>query len=53
MQSHQLRLSIPVKASEGTLNAQVKDVRAQINNGSLQLHITYQFQGQKGEPPKS
>lgn len=53
LQSHQLRLSVPVKASEGTLNAQVKDVRAQINNGSLQLHITYQFQGQKGEPPKS
>ncbi|HEX8746833.1 MAG TPA: hypothetical protein VF717_06500 [Pyrinomonadaceae bacterium] len=53
LQSHQLRLSVPVKASEGTLTAQVKDVRAQINNGSLQLHITYQFQGQKGEPPKS
>ncbi|HEX8173905.1 MAG TPA: hypothetical protein VF543_02175 [Pyrinomonadaceae bacterium] len=53
LQSHQLRLSVPVKASEGTLNAQVKDVRAQINNGSLQLNITYQFQGQKGEPPKS
>lgn len=52
LQSHQLRLSVPVKASEGTLNAQVKDVRAQINNGTLELHITYQFSGQKGEPPK-
>jgi hypothetical protein len=48
LQSHQLRLSVPVKASDGTLNAQVKDVRAQINNGSLALHITYQFNGQKG-----
>jgi hypothetical protein len=52
LQSHQLRLSVPIKASEGTLNAQVKDVRAQINNGTLELHITYQFNGQKGEPPK-
>ncbi|HKS30697.1 MAG TPA: hypothetical protein VJS44_23040 [Pyrinomonadaceae bacterium] len=48
LQAHQLRLSVPVKASDGTLTAQVKDVRAQINNGSLQLNITYQFQGQKG-----
>ena len=48
LQAHQLKLSVPVKASDGTLNAQVKDVRAQINNGSLQLHITYQFNGQKG-----
>jgi hypothetical protein len=53
LQSHQLRLSVPVKASESTLNAQVKDVRAQINDGSLALHITYQFSGQKGEQPKS
>lgn len=53
LQAHQLRLSVPVKASEGTLNAQVKDVRAQINNGSIQLHITYQFQGQKGMQPGS
>jgi hypothetical protein len=53
LQAHQLRLSVPVKASDGTLNAQVKQVRAQINDGSLTLHITYQFNGQKGEPPKS
>lgn len=51
LQAHQLRLSVPVRASEGTLNAQVKDVRAQINDGSIQLHITYQFQGQKGIQP--
>ncbi len=48
LQAHQLRLSVPVMASNGTLNAQVKDVRAQINNGALALHITYQFNGQKG-----
>jgi hypothetical protein len=53
LQAHQLRLSLPVKASDGTLNAQVKDVRAQINNGSLALHITYQFTGQKGIQPQT
>lgn len=53
LEAHQLRLSVPIKASDGTLNAQVKDVRAQINNGSLALHITYQFNGQKGAQPKS
>lgn len=53
LEAHQLRLSVPVKASDGTLNAQVKDVRAQISNGSLALHITYQFNGQKGAQPKT
>ena len=53
LEAHQLRLSVPVKASDGTLNAQVKDVRAQITNGSLSLHITYQFSGQKGAQPKT
>jgi hypothetical protein len=53
LQSHQLRLSVPVKASDGTLNAQVKDVRAQPMNGTLSLHITYQFNGQKGTQPKT
>jgi hypothetical protein len=53
LQAHQLRLSVPVKASDSTLNAQVKDVRVQINNGSLAMHVTYQFSGQKGEQPKS
>lgn len=53
LQAHQLRLSVPVKASDGTLNAQVKDVRAKINNGSLELHITYQFNGQKGMQPQT
>jgi hypothetical protein len=53
LQAHQLRLSVPVKASESTLNAQVKDVRVAINNGSLTMHITYQFSGQKGMQPQS
>ncbi|HEV2912125.1 MAG TPA: hypothetical protein VGX92_02305 [Pyrinomonadaceae bacterium] len=47
LQSHQLTLSLPVKASNSTLKAQVKDVREEIQNGKLTLHITYDFTGQK------
>ena len=47
LQSHQLMLSLPVKASNSTLKAQVKDVREEIQNGKLSLHITYDFTGQK------
>ncbi|HXD34107.1 MAG TPA: hypothetical protein VN643_23525 [Pyrinomonadaceae bacterium] len=43
----QLAPVIPVKASGGVLKAQVKDVRAEILDGSLKLHITYDFKGEK------
>jgi hypothetical protein len=45
----QLQLMIPVKASNGTVKAHAKDVRAEILNGSLKLHLTYEFSGVKGE----
>jgi hypothetical protein len=44
----QLQLAIPVKASNGEVKAQVKDVRSEILDGSLKLHITYEFSGQRG-----
>jgi hypothetical protein len=47
MRSSQLTLAIPVKASNGTLRAQVKDVRAEVKEGLLNLHITYDFRAQK------
>ena len=47
MRSSQLTLAIPVKASNGTLKAQVKDVRAEVKESMLNLHITYDFTGQK------
>lgn len=50
LQSHQLMLAVPVKASNGTLKARVKDVREEVSNGKLSLHITYDFAGQKGQP---
>jgi hypothetical protein len=45
----QLSLMIPVKASNGTVRARAKDVRAEILDGSLKLHLTYEFSGVRGE----
>jgi hypothetical protein len=47
----QLQLMIPVKASNGSVKAQVKDVRSESQNGQLRLHITYGFSGEKGQQP--
>ena len=44
----QLQLMIPVKASNGSLKAEVKDVRAEILDGSLRMHISYAFSGTRG-----
>ncbi len=45
----QLSLLVPVKASNGAVKARVKDVRAEILDGSLKLHVTYEFSGVKGK----
>ena len=44
----QLSLQIPVKASNGTVKARAKDVRAEVLDGSLKLYLTYEFTGVKG-----
>ena len=36
---------IPVKGSNGVVKARAKDVRAEIAEGSLKLHLTYEFSG--------
>lgn len=43
----QLSLMIPVKASNGAVKARAKDVRAEILDGSLKLHLMYEFSGVK------
>jgi hypothetical protein len=48
----QLQLMIPVKASNGSVRAQVKDVRSDAKDGLLRLHITYEFSGAKGQAPQ-
>jgi hypothetical protein len=45
----QLSLMIPVKASNGSIKARAKDVRVEILDGSLKLHLTYEFSGIKGQ----
>ncbi|MDQ2975516.1 MAG: hypothetical protein M3R69_08920 [Acidobacteriota bacterium] len=48
----QLQLLIPVKASNGSIKAHVKDVRSDVQDGILRLHITYDFSGTKGQIPQ-
>jgi len=45
----QLSLAIPVKASNGTVKSRAKDVRVEVLDGSLKLHVTYEFSGLKGQ----
>jgi len=46
----QLQLLIPVKGSNGSVKTHVKDVRQEVQDGVLRLHITYDFSGEKGQP---
>jgi hypothetical protein len=45
----QLALLVPVKASNRAVKARVKDVRSEILDGSLKLHVTYDFMGVRGQ----
>jgi hypothetical protein len=49
LRAPQLQLLIPVRASNGSVKALVKDVRAEVQEGTLRLHITYDFSGERGE----
>ena len=43
----QLALSLPVQASGGTVKANVKDVRSEVQEGSLKLYLTYDFSAER------
>jgi len=43
----QLTLSLPIQATGGSLKAFVKDVRSEVQEGSLRLYLIYQFDAQK------
>lgn len=45
----QLSLLVPMKASNGAVKARVKDVRSEVLEGSLKLHVTYEFSSVRGE----
>lgn len=51
LRAPQLALAVPVQASNGTLNARVTDVRTEVAEGNMRLHITYEFQAQRGQAP--
>ncbi|MGH9943920.1 MAG: hypothetical protein ACRD9R_16365 [Pyrinomonadaceae bacterium] len=45
LRGSQLSLNVPVQASNGTLRAQATDVRSEVKDGALRLHIIYDFSG--------
>jgi len=45
LRGQQIALNLPIKSSNGTLNAKVKDVRAEVKDKELRLYITYDFTG--------
>ncbi|HYG08593.1 MAG TPA: hypothetical protein VD835_01335 [Pyrinomonadaceae bacterium] len=53
MRGAQLSLNIPVQASNGTLKAQAKEVRAEVKDGALRLHVTYDFSGARASLPSA
>lgn len=53
IRAQQLQLMIPVKASNGAVQAHVKDVRAEMLDGTLKMHISYEFTGAKEGQPQS
>lgn len=51
LRAQQLAVAMPVQSANGTLKAQVKDVRAEIAEGKLVMHVTYDFSGVRGAAP--
>lgn len=47
LQVSQLSLALQVQASGGTVKANVKDVRYEIQEGALKLYLTYDFSAEK------
>jgi hypothetical protein len=43
----QLALSLPVQQSGGNVKASVKDVRSEVQEGTLKLYLTYDFSAEK------
>ncbi len=43
----QLALSLPVRVSGASVSARVKDVRAEVQEGSVRLYLTYDFNAEQ------
>lgn len=48
LRGQQIAVSLPISATDGTLNAKVKDVRADVKENALSLYVTFDFAGTKG-----
>ncbi|MDQ4119955.1 MAG: hypothetical protein M3209_00625 [Acidobacteriota bacterium] len=49
LRGEQIALNLPIQAANGMLQARVKDVRSEIKENGLNLYITYNFTGTKGQ----
>ena len=49
MRGQQLALAVPVQAANGTLRAQAREVRSEVKDGALRIHVTYDFSAERGE----
>ena len=50
LRGQQLTLALPVRAANGTLNTQAREMRSEVSNGTLRLFVTYEFAGARGTP---
>lgn len=48
LNAKQIALNVPVAATDGTLSAKVKEVRAEVKENALNLYVIYNFSGTKG-----
>jgi hypothetical protein len=48
LRAPQLALAMPIQSTNGTLNAKVKDVRYEVVEGKLVLHLSFDFAGVRG-----
>ena len=48
MRGSPLTISMPISAAGGTLRGEARDVRSEVQDGTLRLHVTYDFKGAKG-----
>ena len=51
IQGRQIALNVPIAATQGTLQASVKDVRSEVKDDALNLYAIYEFSGEKGTAP--
>ncbi len=49
LRGQQLALSLPISATNGTLQAKIKDVRSEVKDNALNLFVTYDFAGTKDQ----